>query len=88
MLLSGGITLCRSNKHRENIMLYSIYIKSFTAAQKARNLLLQHNIQSSIMRTSNKTQGCGFALKITDKRADKAEVCALLKKIGVNCDIP
>ena len=68
-------------------MPYSIYIKSFTSAQKARNLLYQHNIRSMIMHASNKKLGCGFALKITDSRADKAEVCALLKRIGVSCDI-
>ena len=69
-------------------MPYSIYIKSFTAAQKARNLLWQNNIRSMIMHASDKTRGCGFALKIVDSRADKATVCGLLKKIGVSCDIP
>ncbi|MCH5204572.1 MAG: hypothetical protein J1F03_07470 [Oscillospiraceae bacterium] len=68
-------------------MPYSIYIKSFTAAQKARNLLYQHNIRSVITRTSSKTQGCGFALKILDNSVGKAEVCALLKRIGESCDI-
>ena len=69
-------------------MPYSIYIKSFTAAQKAQNFLKKHKIMCSLSRTSNKEQGCGFALKISDNRADKAEVCALLKQIGVPCDIP
>lgn len=69
-------------------MPYSIYIKSFTSAQRARNLLQQNNIRSTIMHASDKKRGCGFALKIADGRADKATVCALLKKIGVNCDIP
>lgn len=69
-------------------MPYSIYIKSFTAAQKAHNFLRARNIKCSLMRTSGRGQGCGFALKITDDRADKAEVCALLKQIGVPCDIP
>lgn len=69
-------------------MPYSIYIKSFTSAQKARNFLLKNHIPSLVVRSTSKNQGCGFALKITDNRFGKAEVCALLKQIGVNCDIP
>ena len=69
-------------------MPYIIYIKSFTIAQKAHNFLKKNSIQSSLSRTSKKGMGCGFALKITDNRADKAVVCALLRQIGVSCDIP
>lgn len=67
-------------------MPYSIYIKSFTAAQKARSFLLKHNVKCSLTRTTSKGHGCGFALIISN--TGKAEVCALLKQIGVSCDIP
>ncbi len=66
-------------------MPYSIYIKSFTTAQKAHNFLMKHNIRSMIIRSTSKKYGCGFALKISG--ADRAEVCALLRKIGVSCDL-
>lgn len=67
-------------------MPYSIYIKSFTAAQKARSFLLKHNVKCSLSKTTSKGRGCGFALTVYN--SGKAEVCALLKQIGVSCDIP
>lgn len=64
-----------------------VYIKSFTAARKALALLSKHGIRGIVERSFKKGGGCGFALKITDKNADKAEVCALLGSIGVSCGL-
>lgn len=66
--------------------MYQINIKSFTQAQKAMNYLLRHGIRCSVERSFGKG-GCGFALKVTDKNAGKAEVCALLGSIGVDCGL-
>lgn len=63
-----------------------IYIKSFTQAQKALAFLQRHGIRCIVERSFGKA-GCGFALKITDKNVDRAEVCALLGSIGVRCDL-
>ncbi|MDE7399014.1 MAG: DUF3343 domain-containing protein [Oscillospiraceae bacterium] len=63
-----------------------IYIKSITKAQKAMSLLQRHGIRCAVERTTGKA-GCGFALRVTDKNADKAEVCALLSSIGVDCGL-
>ena len=63
-----------------------IYIKSITKAQKALALLQRHGIRCSVERTTGKA-GCGFALRIKEKNADKAEVCALLSSIGVDCGL-
>lgn len=67
--------------------MITVNIKSFTAAQKALRHLQKHGIRCSLERVFSKA-GCGFALKITDNKANKAEVCALLSSIGVPCDIP
>ncbi len=69
-------------------MHYTINIKSFTAAQKARSYLQKHGIGCSVERITNKGQGCGFSLRFADSRVGKAEVCALLDKIGITCDLP
>lgn len=66
--------------------MITVYIKSFTAAQKALRLLQRHGIRCKVER-SNGSAGCGFALKVIDNNANKAEVCALLTSIGVACDI-
>lgn len=66
--------------------MITVYIKSFTAAQKALRLLQRHGIRCSVERSFGGA-GCGFALKVTDQNANKAEVCALLTSIGVACDI-
>ena len=63
-----------------------IYIKSFTQAQKALSYLQNHGIHCVVERSFGRS-GCGFALKVTDKNANRAEVCALLGSIGVNCDL-
>ncbi len=63
-----------------------IYIKSFTQAQKALSHLQKHGIRCIIERSFDKS-GCGFALKVTDQNANRAEVCALLGSIGVSCDL-
>lgn len=67
--------------------MITVYIKSFTAAQRALKHLQKHGIRCMIERSFG-SAGCGFALKVTDKNANKAEVCALLSSIGVSCDIP
>ncbi len=61
-----------------------IHIKSLTQAQKAMRFLQQHGIRCMTERSFGKG-GCGFALKVTDKNAGKAEVCALLGSIGIDC---
>ena len=67
--------------------MITVYIKSFTAAQKALRHLQKHGIRCAVERGFGKA-GCGFVLKVTDKNANKAEDCALLGSIGVDCDIP
>lgn len=67
--------------------MFVIYIKSFTRAQKAMSYLQRHGIRCIVERSFGRS-GCGFSLKITDKNANEAEVCALLSSIGVSCDIP
>lgn len=67
--------------------MITVNIKSFTAAQKALRYLQKHGIRCVVERVFGKA-GCGFALKITDRNTNKAEVCALLGSIGVPCDIP
>lgn len=66
--------------------MITVYIKSFTQAQRALKLLQIHGIRCKVDRSYGRA-GCGFALKVIDKNADKAEVCALLTSIGVSCDI-
>lgn len=68
--------------------MFVIYIKSFTHAQKAMSYLQKHGIRCIVERSFGGGSGCGFTLKITDKNANEAEVCALLSSIGVSCDIP
>lgn len=67
--------------------MITINIKSFTLAQKTSLLLRRHGIRCIVERGFRKGGGCGFVLKVTDKNADKAEVCALLGSIGVNCGL-
>ena len=64
-----------------------IYIKSFTQAQKAMSFMQKHGIRCTVQRSFGGGTGCGFALKVTDRNASEAEVCALLSSIGVRCDI-
>ena len=66
--------------------MITVYIKSFTAAQRALKHLQRQGIRCTVERSFG-SAGCGFALKVTDKNANKAEVCALLSSIGVSCDI-
>lgn len=63
-----------------------VYIKSITKAQKALALLQRHGIRCAVERVTGKA-GCGFALRVTDRKADSAEVCALLSSIGVDCGL-
>lgn len=62
-------------------------IKSFTQAQKAAMHLQRHRIRCIVERAFARGSGCGFRLKVTDKNADKREVCALLAQIGVDCGL-
>lgn len=64
--------------------MFQINIKSFTQAQKAMRYLQQHGIRCMVERSFGKG-GCGFALKVMDKNAGRAEVCALLGSIGIDC---
>ena len=66
--------------------MYQINIKSFTQARKAMNYLQKHGIRCGVERSFGQG-GCGFILKVTDKNAGKAEVCALLSSIGVDCGL-
>ncbi len=67
--------------------MITVNIKSFTSAQKALKFLQRNGIRCIVERGFGNT-GCGFVLRVTDKNANKAEVCALLSSIGVPCDIP
>lgn len=67
--------------------MITVNIKSFTAAQKALKFLQKHGIRCTVERGFGNA-GCGFTLRVTEKNANKAEVCALLSSIGVHCDIP
>ena len=66
--------------------MITVYIKNFTQAQKALRLLQRHGIRCKAERGFG-SAGCGFVLKVIDKKASEAEVCALLTSIGVPCDI-
>lgn len=66
--------------------MITVYIKSFTAAQKSLRYLQKHGIRCTVERSFG-SNGCGFMLKVNDKSTNKAEVCALLSSIGVPCDI-
>ncbi len=66
--------------------MFQINIKSFTKAQKAMNFLQKHGIRCGVERGFGRG-GCGFVLKVTDKNAGQAEVCALLGSIGVDCGL-
>lgn len=67
--------------------MIQINIKSFTQAQKAMMFLQKHGIRCAVERSFGRGKGCGFVLKVTDKNAGEAEVCALLGSIGVNCGL-
>ena len=64
-----------------------IYIKSFKQPRKAVEFLQKHGIRRIVERSFDNRAGCGFALKVSDKNASRAEVCALLGSIGVSCDL-
>lgn len=77
------------NKGADSIMKnMTVYIRSFTHAEKARGFLARHGIRSVIERTSGGGKGCGFILRIRLYGVEPAEVCALLGQIGIACDIP
>lgn len=65
--------------------MFQINIKSFTQAQKALSFLQKHGIRCNVQRGFAKGSGCGFVLNVTDRNAGKAEVCALLGSIGIDC---
>ena len=67
-------------------MNFKINARSMTQAQRAMNYLHRHGINCTVERTHERGKGCSFALRINN--ADKSEVCALLRQIGVSCDIP
>lgn len=65
--------------------MFSIKIKSLTKAQKAMAYLQKNGIRCKVERSLG--DGCGFALNVTDQNAVRAEVCALLNNVGVDCDL-
>lgn len=67
-------------------MTFKINMQSMTAAQRAMTFLRRQGINCAVERTHEKGKGCGFSLRVNN--AEKAEVCSLLRQIGVNCDIP
>lgn len=69
------------------LVMITVNIKSFTTAQKALRFLQRNGIRCIVERGFGNA-GCGFTLRVTDKNANKAEVCALLSSIGVPCDLP
>lgn len=69
--------------------MFTVNIKSFTAASRALKFLQKNGIRCTLERSFGRAGGgCGFSLKIIDDKTNKAEVCALLSSIGVPCDIP
>ena len=66
---------------------FTIKMRSFTQAEKARSFLAKQGISSLVQRTSGRG-GCAFALIVTRSGGmSKNEVCRLLLQIGVDCDI-
>ena len=63
---------------------FMINARSYTQAEKARLFLARNGIKSTVERTTGRG-GCSFSLKIY---GDRQEVCPLLARIGVSCDIP
>lgn len=76
-----------NNYTKENFMNFTIQMQSFTEAQKARSFLMKRGFRCFVERNVNKGRGCGFALRFPNSRAEKAEVCALLREIGVSCGL-
>lgn len=64
---------------------FTINMRNFTQAEKARAFLARSGIRSMVRRTTGRG-GCTFSLMVTGG-ADKGEVCRLLSQIGVSCDI-
>ena len=64
---------------------FTINMRNFTQAEKARAFLARSGIKSIVRRTTGRG-GCTFSLMVAGG-ADKNEVCRLLTQIGVNCDI-
>jgi hypothetical protein len=65
---------------------FNIYMKSLTQAQKSRGVLARSGIRSEIIRETGKN-GCVFRLRVTVRNGGREEVCALLRKAGIPCDI-
>ena len=66
--------------------MITVYIKTFTAAKRGLKFLQKNGIRCTMERSFGR-EGCGFALKISDQKTNKAEVCALLSSVGVSCDL-
>ena len=66
-----------------------IDMKSLTQAEKAKAFLAKKNIPSVVERSfGSSSSGCGFVLRILGgAETSRGEVCALLKMVGVNCDM-
>lgn len=63
---------------------FMINARSYTQAEKARLFLARNGIKSTVERTTGRG-GCVFSLKIY---GDRQEVCPMLARIGLSCDIP
>ena len=68
---------------------FIIDMRSLTQAEKARSFLAKKNIPSVVERSFGRSSsGCGFVLRILGgSEVSRGEVCALLRMVGVNCDI-
>lgn len=67
---------------------FNIYMRSFTQAEKARSFLAGNGIRSIVERGyAGAGRGCGFSLRVFEGKADRNEVCRLLARININCDI-
>lgn len=63
---------------------FLIYTKNYTQAERTRRFLARHGVRSTVRRITGR-EGCTFALVV---QGNKESVCALLKEVGVRCDIP
>lgn len=63
---------------------FTINMRNQTQALKARSMLARMGIRSMVERTHGRN-GCMFRLRVFTGR--KGEVCALLSKAGIPCDI-
>ena len=65
-------------------MLYRVKLGTITNAQRARSVLKQRGVKSNIVRIQNpnKSDGCGYALKINTDNID--EIVSIIREEGIH----